>query len=227
MDANPLDRKHALGGFGWPQMLVVFANAAFIAFLACVFDREATHRDSFWRVLLIASLLCAADLQRTVQTQRADQLPTDFAARWACLTTAFSVLATWITAILFSGKPTTSFIAIGFCLAINGAVIRALAVTQLGENFVSDIRPFETSQQAFRTSRIYRFVRHPSELGLLLLTLSACLVSGSWVSFLIWVTCILSLSLLRVRTEETHMMAIWGEAYAEYRSRVGALLPRW
>ena len=71
----------------------------------------------------------------------------------------------------------------------------------------------------------YRWVRHPFYGCVALFTAGAALTAANWF---VAVSCALVMSMLvvRTRTEEAHLLARFGPAYDAYRARTGRFLPR-
>jgi len=75
------------------------------------------------------------------------------------------------------------------------------------------------------TSGPYQWVRHPIYTAGLLLHAALALLLSSWLVALAGLA-ILAFILARIRREEEHLVARFGDAYVEYRRRSGSLLPR-
>ena len=71
----------------------------------------------------------------------------------------------------------------------------------------------------------YRWVRHPLYAAGLAMHVALAVVLASWLVAAMGVV-FLALLPLRVRREEEHLVARFGDAYREYRRRAGALFPR-
>ena len=189
-------------------------------------DREVVLRPTFWVVLVAATMACAADVVRISVTSSADRLPQERWPRVLCLLTGFAVFAIWWTSIVFAGAAPGLQLVLGLLIAGVGGVIRRRAVALLGSDFVSDVESERIGQSALLTNGLYARVRHPSELGLALVTLGAVMAASSSVGLAVWMCLLMPLSYLRIRLEETHLRERFGNAYFAYERRAGPYLPR-
>jgi protein-S-isoprenylcysteine O-methyltransferase Ste14 len=84
---------------------------------------------------------------------------------------------------------------------------------------------FGTSMPAlrFRTPLLYRIVRHPLQLGILLVVSSVPEMTGGGLLF---ASSMLAYTLIGLRFEERALLREFGEDYAAYRQRVPMLVPR-
>jgi protein-S-isoprenylcysteine O-methyltransferase Ste14 len=106
-------------------------------------------------------------------------------------------------------------------LAVGGA-FRIWPVFVLGNRFsgLVAIQP----GHALVTTGIYRYIRHPSYLGLLLTALGWALGFRAGVGVLL-AGLMLLVVLARIRSEERLLLAQFGEDYAAYRARTSRLIP--
>jgi protein-S-isoprenylcysteine O-methyltransferase len=111
----------------------------------------------------------------------------------------------------------------GLLLLIVGAVIRLHAIRILGRHFTSRVTILQ--DHALVRDGLYRFVRHPSYLGeiLILIGLGAVLANAvSLVAAPLFATVVL---LLRIQLEERALAEHFGQAYEDYRRVTWRLLP--
>jgi protein-S-isoprenylcysteine O-methyltransferase Ste14 len=75
----------------------------------------------------------------------------------------------------------------------------------------------------FRTPVLYRIVRHPLQLGIVLVVFSVPEMTGGGLLF---ASTMLAYTLIGLRFEERALLREFGEDYAAYRRRVPMLVPR-
>jgi protein-S-isoprenylcysteine O-methyltransferase len=111
----------------------------------------------------------------------------------------------------------------GLALCTAGLFIRVWAVIHLGESFTYDVKRPPGSQ--FITSGPYRFVRHPSYLGLAILSTVPGLLVGSIGGFAgLFVTTVGQI-VLRIRAEDAILEQAFAGEFLTYRETKRALLP--
>ena len=108
------------------------------------------------------------------------------------------------------------------CVAL-GLAIRIAGMVRLGSRF----SPLVAVQQdhALETHGIYAVVRHPGYLGALLACVGSMVAFGSAFAMQL-VAAFAGLLLARIKREEVLLEQHFGEAFLDYRRRVGGLLPR-
>lgn len=116
-----------------------------------------------------------------------------------------------------------SLSAIGFLLIISGIFIRWIAILQLGKSFTVDVAITEAAK--LKTDGLYRFVRHPSYLGILLILTGFALEMNSLYSFLVLVIPVFIAVNYRIKVEERVLISEFGDSYQTYRLRVKKLIP--
>ena len=111
---------------------------------------------------------------------------------------------------------------LGVALFVGGGALRVWPVFVLGRRFsgLVAIQPGHT----LVTDGVYRVIRHPSYLGLLVNTLGWALAFRSGVGVLLTMFLIPPL-LSRIRAEEALLRAEFGGVYDAYRSRTWRLIP--
>lgn len=111
---------------------------------------------------------------------------------------------------------------LGVALFAAGGVLRLAPVFALGRRFsgLVAIQP----GHALVTTGLYRYIRHPSYLGLLVMMLGWGLAFRSIVGLALAALAIFPL-LARIRSEEALLQAYFGGEYEAYRARTHRLIP--
>jgi protein-S-isoprenylcysteine O-methyltransferase Ste14 len=111
----------------------------------------------------------------------------------------------------------------GVLILLAGLAIRWAAILNLGSAFSANVAIREA--QRVRTTGLYRFVRHPSYLGLVLIFLAIGVHSRNWIS-LAMVLALPTVALLyRIRVEETALREAFGDEYIAYSRITKRLVP--
>lgn len=110
----------------------------------------------------------------------------------------------------------------GLALCAIGASVRLFAMRRLGRHFSAyvTLQPGHHLEQ----SGIYRAIRHPLYLSLLLLPLGTALVFASWLALPIFILSVIFVA-DRIRQEEQLLARQFGAAFFAYRQRTRMLLP--
>ena len=108
-------------------------------------------------------------------------------------------------------------------LVFAGLALRWAAVLSLGSAFTVQIAIL--TNHSLKTDGVYKYIRHPSYTGLLLYYLGLGLAMQNWLCLLLLVAGPLIAVLNRIRLEENVLRGHFGEAYSDYVSRTGKLIP--
>ena len=132
---------------------------------------------------------------------------------------AFSVAAL-IAAAALAPASDTGWTIPAAIIATVGAAIVVVAQVQMGRAWRVGVR--EGDAPLFISHGLFRYSRNPIFVGMMLVGLSAAMVSGTWWS---WsgVAVFIASCAVQVRIEEAHLEASFGQSYREFRSSV----PRW
>lgn len=115
------------------------------------------------------------------------------------------------------------FAAVGLAVMWIGLAVRIWAILTLGAWFSTFLHV--KADQELVTFGPYRWVRHPSYTGLLLICVGLGAGTGNWLSLLICAV-VPTLGLLpRISTEESELAEALGEPYRRYQSSTRRLLP--
>lgn len=105
-----------------------------------------------------------------------------------------------------------------------GLGIRIWAVLALGHSFSTFVQV--EGGQPVVTRGPYRWVRHPSYAGLLLICLGLGVSFGNWLSMLVCAVGPLLGLLPRIAVEETELVRVLGARYTGYQQTTRRLVPR-
>jgi protein-S-isoprenylcysteine O-methyltransferase Ste14 len=111
----------------------------------------------------------------------------------------------------------------GVIMMLVGLAIRWAAIFTLGKSFSSNVA-IQDSQQVIRTG-LYRVVRHPSYLGLLLVFLAIGSHSRNWLGFAVVLVPTTVALLYRIHVEEVALVEAFGDEYVAYSKATKCLLP--
>ena len=112
---------------------------------------------------------------------------------------------------------------IGLLFVLSGIVIRWIAIIQLGKSFTVDVAITEVA--SLKTDGLYKRVRHPSYIGLLLIILGFSATMNSFYSFLVLVVPVFLAIIYRIHVEESVLTQEFGESYFLYMSKTKKLIP--
>jgi protein-S-isoprenylcysteine O-methyltransferase Ste14 len=104
-----------------------------------------------------------------------------------------------------------------------GLAIRIWAIATLGRAFRTTVEV--DSGQDVISSGPYRWVRHPSYSGLLLIVTGCGLASVSWVALIVSAVLPLVALLRRIRVEEAELVGVLGDRYRAYQRGTKRLIP--
>ncbi len=112
--------------------------------------------------------------------------------------------------------------AAGLVLCLAGTIIRLAAVRTLGKQF-SGYVTLQENHQLVQTG-LYRHIRHPMYLGVVILMPGVALVFRSWLVIPVSILTLVFV-LLRMGQEERLLAEHFGSEFESYRSRTWRLLP--
>ncbi len=121
----------------------------------------------------------------------------------------------------FTGSPWLKPLTIA--LMVIGLAIRWTAILSLGRSFSVNVA-IKQSQTIYRKG-LFRVVRHPSYLGMLIIFLAIGLRSRNVVSLAIMLVCPAAALLYRIHVEERALDRAFGADYANYRQTTKRLFP--
>jgi protein-S-isoprenylcysteine O-methyltransferase Ste14 len=116
-------------------------------------------------------------------------------------------------------------LAIIMAIFIAGAVMRVMAVYQLGSQaFKFDIVFRE--QQTLRTEKLYSWIRHPSYTAMMIVILAYALTTHHWLAGGLGLVSAGFGFQYRIHHEEKALLEQFGERYVGYRNKTGMWFPK-
>ncbi len=119
--------------------------------------------------------------------------------------------------------PRHLFLVCGICVFVIGLVLRLYSILYLGRFFTINVAI--ATDHRLIDSGPYRFVRHPSYTGALMLFLGLGLGMGNWLSLVVITVPVFAAFWWRMRIEETALAEALGEPYRIYMKRTKRLIP--
>ncbi|WP_158943893.1 isoprenylcysteine carboxylmethyltransferase family protein [Granulicella sp. S190] len=108
-------------------------------------------------------------------------------------------------------------------LMLAGLAIRWTAVLTLGLSFSTNVAIHST--QTLRTTGLFRWARHPSYTGMLLIFAAIGIFERNWISLAIMLVFPTAALIYRIHVEEIALTKAFGATYVEYSSKTSRLLP--
>jgi protein-S-isoprenylcysteine O-methyltransferase Ste14 len=111
----------------------------------------------------------------------------------------------------------------GVIVMWSGLVTRVWAVAALGGAFRTTVEV--DPDQAVVSTGPYKWIRHPSYAGLLLMLAGLGLALGDWLSVAACLALPLPAFAWRIHVEEAELRRVLGDAYRAYQARTARLVP--
>jgi protein-S-isoprenylcysteine O-methyltransferase Ste14 len=178
----------------------------------------------FWAVFLLtyAPEFALIARSRPAQGEKTDQgsMTVIMMAGWIGMLGAFSVAG--IRAFVITHGQKTWFVT-GLVVLVCGSLLRRHCWRMLGKHFTGDVRA--SAEQPVIQQGAYRWVRHPSYTGGMLMYLGTGIALTNWLSAAIIALTGGAAYLYRVRVEEQALRANLGARYEEYMRRTKRFVP--
>jgi protein-S-isoprenylcysteine O-methyltransferase Ste14 len=104
-----------------------------------------------------------------------------------------------------------------------GLVVRWTAVLTLGSSFSTNVAIHAT--QTLRTNGLFRWVRHPSYTGMLIIFTAVGIYERNWLSLAVLLIFPTAALLYRIHVEERALTQAFGSEYVEYSRVTRRLIP--
>jgi protein-S-isoprenylcysteine O-methyltransferase len=179
-----------------------------------------------WAVSELGISLLSLTNQLRGVTTRSDRL--SFVAIWLALALPLVLAAlAWRDRLTHpETAPGTAWTLLGYggcALAAAGIAIRVGAVITLRRQFTTTVAIVDHHQLI--NTGLYRHIRHPAYLGLLLTMAGLGLAVGNLLALLALIVLPLAATLYRIHVEERALLRHFGPAYQAYAARTKRLLP--
>jgi protein-S-isoprenylcysteine O-methyltransferase Ste14 len=178
----------------------------------------------FWAMMLFAYVPEFRLVARTrpVPGEKTDRgsMTLIMLAGWIGMMGAFAVAGVQAFMITRGQK---AWFAAGLIAMLSGSLLRRHCWRMLGKHFTGDVKA--AADQPVVERGIYRWVRHPSYSGGMLMYLGTGLALTNWLSVLIIGMAGAAAYFYRVRVEEQALQANLGGRYQEYMRRTKRFVP--
>jgi protein-S-isoprenylcysteine O-methyltransferase Ste14 len=104
-----------------------------------------------------------------------------------------------------------------------GLAIRVTAIYTLGKSFTANVNVTDT--QKLREVGLFRYMRHPSYAGMMLIFMARGLRMQNWLSLFLTIVPPACALLYRIHVEEAALTRAFGEQYVSYSERTKRLIP--
>jgi protein-S-isoprenylcysteine O-methyltransferase Ste14 len=180
-----------------------------------------------WRVLIWGWLASEIVIGLATRTKRSRGKVRDrgtLAILWIVIFASITACE-WIgdrsTPNMFGGAPWLR--SLSDALMIVGLAVRWTAILTLGKAFSSNVAIQES--QTIQRSGLYRIVRHPSYLGMLIIFLAIGVHSRDWLGLAVVLVPTTAALLYRIHVEEIALRDAFGAEYADYSESTKRLIP--
>jgi protein-S-isoprenylcysteine O-methyltransferase len=112
---------------------------------------------------------------------------------------------------------------VGVTIMIAGIIFRRYVIAVLGKFFTGNVQ-IQADHELIKAGP-YRYIRHPSYLGILILCLGLGIALANWISLLLCIVLPSVGIMRRIRVEEKELEQHFGRQYQDYRKGTWAVIP--
>jgi protein-S-isoprenylcysteine O-methyltransferase Ste14 len=112
---------------------------------------------------------------------------------------------------------------VGIAIMVSGIVFRQYAISTLGKFFTSTIQ-IKKDHELIQTGP-YRYIRHPSYLGILIMSLGLGIAMANWISLILCIVLPTIGLMQRIQFEEKELEQHFGKQYQDYRKNTWRVIP--
>jgi len=169
----------------------------------------------------------ATEIVLSIRTRRGTDNEIDRGTQqlvWILIASCFIIA--WVPVILDFGRlfilgewPTWVGVAVMIC----GIIFRQYVIAVLGKFFTAQVQ-IQANHELIKAGP-YRYIRHPSYLGIFILALGLGIALANWISLLLCIVLPLIGIMRRIRVEEKELEKYFGKQYQDYRRSTWAFIP--
>lgn len=163
---------------------------------------------------------------RARTTRGADKTADKGSMQLVWILSALAYILAWVPVALDSGRLVTLgdwLTWVGVFIMISGIGFRQYAISTLGKFFTSSIQ-IKKDHAIIRTGP-YRYIRHPSYLGILTLAVGLGIALANWISLIVCVVLPAIALINRIQFEEKELEKHFGPQYQDYRKHTWRIIP--
>ena len=112
---------------------------------------------------------------------------------------------------------------LGLAIYLSGFIIRLVSIRQLKHGFTVDV--VVADNHKLKTDGLYKYIRHPSYLGLLLICFGLSVAMNSIFSLSVVIVPVFLALTYRIKIEESILTKEFGETYLNYMSGTCRMIP--
>jgi len=113
----------------------------------------------------------------------------------------------------------------GIVLVLAGQVLRSMAMIHASTNFSHAVAFRKREAHVLVTDGVYAWLRHPAYTGFFYWAVGTQLVLQNPFSALVYIVLLWRFFYYPVKAEERALVVFFGDAYVQYRNRVGTMIP--
>jgi len=169
----------------------------------------------------------ATEIVLSIRTKRGTDNEIDRGTQqlvWILIASCFIIA--WIPVILDFGRLLILgewLTWVGVAVMICGIIFRQYVIAILGKFFTAQVQ-IQANHELIKAGP-YRYIRHPSYLGILILALGLGIALANWISLLLCIVLPLIGIMRRIKVEEKELEKYFGKQYQDYRRSTRAFIP--
>jgi protein-S-isoprenylcysteine O-methyltransferase Ste14 len=178
-------------------------------------------------IIAVQSYYVISEARMTARTTRGTDNSADRGTRrlvWIFIAVAFD--GAWLPVVFGPGRLLALgdwLTWVGVAMMICGIAFRRYVISFLGKFFTATVQ-IRKDHQLIKDGP-YRYIRHPSYLGILILALGNGIALANWISLLLCIVLPATGIIRRIRVEEKELYIHFGEQYQDYSKRTWRIIP--